>query len=323
MLYRTNILALVGGGPIPAFPPNTVVFWDDHAVSAVGQLAFPEVVLSVKLRRDKIVVVTMTMVYIYNFDNFDLIAKHPTAENPYGICALSSGPAYCVLATLAKQTGHARIENYTAKKSLVFKAHESGIRCMTLSSDGSILATCSGKGTIIRIFDTYSDCSAPLQELRRGSAAADVYSLAFNRDASMICTCSDHGTLHVFCTNVRCKEAGGPSPHPDQTTAQQAAEKNQRSRLSFASSILPKYFSSEWSFAQFKGPDVPSVCAFGSKPNSIILLTCEGEYFELLFDKEKGGPCVQGSYHRFKQSKLGPFQKMVGSGQLGSPVSNT
>lgn len=40
--------------------------------------------------------------------------------------------------------------------------------------------------------------------------------------------------------------------------------------LSYFAGFLPKYFSSEWSYAQFRAPDSRSVVAFGQEPNTII-----------------------------------------------------
>ena len=44
-----------------------------------------------------------------------------------------------------------------------------------------------------------------------------------------------------------------------------------RCRFSRFSTYLPKYFSSEWSFAKCKGPDgVRTICCFGAEPNTVI-----------------------------------------------------
>ena len=45
--------------------------------------------------------------------------------------------------------------------------------------------------------------------------------------------------------------------------------KNPKSVLSFMKKILPKYFDSEWSFAQFRVPDIHTLCAFANE-NTLV-----------------------------------------------------
>ena len=149
MLFRCNILALVGGGPNPMYPPNKVLIWDDHQNRCIGELSFRSEVRSVRLRRDRIVVVLEHKIYIYNFSDLKLLHQIETIPNP-----LSSASDSIVLACVGLHRGQVRVEHYGLKKTKFVLAHDTHIACLALTLDGLLLATASSKGTLVRIFNS-------------------------------------------------------------------------------------------------------------------------------------------------------------------------
>lgn len=299
MLFRCNILALVGGGRNPRYPPNKVMIWDDHQNRCIGELSFRSEVKAVKLRRDRVVVVLESKIYVYNFADLKLVDHIETTSNPKGLCALCPYSSNTVLVCPGLQKGHVRVELYDLKKTQLIPAHETNLACFALNFDGTRLATASELGTLIRIFDTQSGTN--LQEVRRGADKAEIYSIAFNNNSQWLACSSDKGTIHVF------RMLSPPTTIPESESkaslvaATPAEPKvNPKSSLSFISKLLPKYFSSEWSFAQFRVPDIRCIVAFGSEAHSIIVVGADGSFYKALFDPDKPGQeCAQEHYDKF------------------------
>lgn len=295
MLFRCNILAIVGGGKNPRYPPNKVMIWDDHQNSCIGELSFRSDVRAVRLRRDRVVVVLTKKVYVYNFADLKLVDHIETVSNERGLCALCPDTSNNVLACPGIQKGHVRVELYDTRKVTLIAAHESELMALSMNNNGTKVATASEKGTLIRVFDAQS--GQLLQELRRGAERAIIHCITFNATSSFLACSSDKGTIHVFSLG----EAGSSARGSASSGSAANEERNEKSSLSFMKNLLPKYFASQWSFAQFRVPETRTICAFGPGSHTLIVVGSEGGFYKTKF--EKGGDCEKTSFSKFIKSE--------------------
>jgi len=242
MLGRSNYLALIGGGRNPKFSQNKVIIWDDAKQKVVITLEFNAVVQSVRLSRSRIVIILMSAVHIYAFSSPPQ-PQHvfETADNPLGLACMSNK----TLAYPGRTTGHVNLLDLDSGNISIIPAHTTNISALAMSMDGQLLATASETGTLVRVYSTAT--GAQINELRRGMDKATIYSLGISPNSTKLAVISDKSTLHVFDLTSAANEVN--------QNGSTGGESNKRFSFLGKVPLLPKYFSSQWSFThtRFEG----------------------------------------------------------------------
>lgn len=205
-----------------------------------------------KSPQSRLFVVERNQIQVFTFP------RHPrkifnveTGDNPLGLCVVS--PYVSSERQILVCPGHKpgtvlifdlnSIEPGTSSTPVNIRAHKTDLACLAINNQGTLIATASRKGTLIRVYDTARQVQ--LVELRRGVDPATVYCMSFSIDSDFLCASSDKGTVHVF--------------------ALKDTHLNRRSK--FSSIGIPNtYVNSQWAFATFTvAAECACICAFGPK----------------------------------------------------------
>lgn len=212
MLFSTSLVALV-------LSPRRLQIINTKRERTICELTFPTAILAVRLNRKRLVVILEDQIYLYDISNMKLLATIETSPNPQAICALSPSSEKCFLAyplpqktsSAVSQPSHAPPSGthvppssgdvliYDTDKqetTNVIAAHKSPLSAIQINNTGTIIATASDKGTIIRVFGLPN--GDKLYQFRRGSIPARIFSMAFNTTSSLLCVSSATDTVHVF-----------------------------------------------------------------------------------------------------------------------------
>jgi WD40 repeat protein len=292
MLYKTNILALVGGGIYPKFSLDKITIWDDHQGKIISQIKFNSEIMQIKIHKDAIIGILKDKIYILNLITLETIDILETYDNPKGIFSSSFIKNNLLVAfPCSKSRGYVQIENYFITKVLnekkegqIITAHESQIAYITVNNKGTILATASDKGTYIRIFLISKD-EHPIVSLKRGAKTAKINCLAFDSYNEILGCSSDSGTIHIFNISEINKLLVDKNNEEKKEDIKEGKQyKNDKSKNY---KVIPKINIKEKSFARFKILESQSILGF-YQPNRIIILTSSGKYFKVNYDT-KGG----------------------------------
>lgn len=218
MLYCTGFLAFTGTGEKSS--PRQITLYNSVTRSVIRNHQLPTTVLNLQLNRQYMAAVLEQKTIIYTIgENVDLLCSIPTPPNPRGVAALSltppsprssplspssSSPNKVLLAIPGDQSkGIIHVHDISQKGEgsvLEIDAHQTPLGLLVWSLDGTMLASASVKGTVIRIFDALQ--GTKLFTLRRGTKPARITSMAFSsprKDSpTLLCVASERGNVHIF-----------------------------------------------------------------------------------------------------------------------------
>ncbi|MCQ2820188.1 MAG: hypothetical protein MJ252_23215, partial [archaeon] len=203
---------------------------------------------------------------MFNFNSFQDIDKFDTFDNPKGMCSISYDPSSTIIAFPDRQ-GCVRVKSYNENNfSTLINAHESNVTQLVLNYDGTMLATSSDKGTLIRIFN--SQKGDMLQEVRRGKDKAIIYCLNFDFTGKLLICSSDKGTIHIWSLingYKKLKEDNENLKEEDTETKEENIPQNNESFFKkLPGFFMGGFFKSEWSFGKMRIEDEnKTLCCFG------------------------------------------------------------
>jgi len=343
MLFCTSLIALVGAADHPQSSPRKLQIVNTKRQSMICELLFPSSILSVKLNRKTLVIVLENEIYIYDISNMRLLHVIETTPNPDAIAALSpsaensylaypspvpsasSGSSSQTPAASTAQTGDVLLfSTRTLTVANVIQAHKAPISFLAINSNGTLLATSSDKGTVIRVWSIPG--SEKLYQFRRGTREAKIYSMNFNIMSTLLAVSSAHDTVHIFKLGPQKMqkqevqspasetgsldsrdgglEAGGYEAFIDKKKNGSVSSSLRRRSLHLTKNItssvggyLPNTLTEMWEpsrdFAFLRLPTSGSRCivAMSGTMPQVMVISSDGFFYLYNIDLENGGEC--------------------------------
>jgi len=268
MCEKTNMVILVPSNGEGQAPSSMIQFWNDIRSTETKTVNVGRPVLNVVSSRQLTVPITNNSVHIYNISTFQFYGTIETYANPHGAGDIAWSQNKRIVACPGDAVGQLRIYYIDQGRSVLIDAHTRPITCVKISDDGTLVASASEKGTVIRLFET--ETGKLHREFRRGVDQADIHSLAFHPNGKYLLVSSSKGTVHVY-----------------------ALERPNTVSMLGGLPLMPSYFSSEWSFCQYRVPieegNVPGigklhiVCTFSETGKDVIVITDTGLHYTFPF----------------------------------------
>ena len=199
--YRSNLLALVGGGKIPKFNSKKVVIYNDLEECIESEYKFATPVLNVKFKKNYIFIVCEKKIYVFNTITSQNIDTFDTIDNKRGIIAVNGSPEKTILVHPIEledepNKGYVGVKNYKTNKYFPLLVHEEPISFIEMDYNGLLLASANDKGNIIRLHNLID--KTLVYECKRGKDKAIINYICFDIEYNYLGITSNKGTIHIW-----------------------------------------------------------------------------------------------------------------------------
>lgn len=324
IVERHFLTSLVG--IVSLSSPRKLTFYNFSNGAEISVKHFPNTILSLKLNRKTFVVCLEESLHIH--DIMIMTSLHTitnTPPNPSGLCSLSVNNAHGFLAYPGSSSvGDVQIFDVcTLQPKITISAHNSPLAALTFNEDGSMIATASIKGTVIRVFDVTT--GTILFDFRRGvKRCATIYSLSFSSGSEFLCASSNTETVHVFRLSV-------PENNEIEITDDSEGWINMFGKLLTTSAqYLPgqmsEIFTQQRSFATVQLPfsglrNISSIALIQNVPHVIIVSADRFVYIYSVTSEETTGTCSLVKQHRIDGSVKATGSPVIRSSPLSLKTS--
>ena len=188
LYYCSNIICIIGDGK----PLNTLNIWDDNLQKYIGNINNTNIIKSIKVNRNYILIYDEFEIKLFNFNKLEL---KKTINYKNNKCFDLSLHYHNYLVT-SNSKGYITLYNIDEDKQIYFKGHENNIQYLKISRMTKYIASVSEDGKKIKLFDLHTN--RLIKVLYRGLISSSIICIEFDITDKYILVYSDTGTIHIY-----------------------------------------------------------------------------------------------------------------------------
>lgn len=194
----SNLIIVCGSSGQGSLTDHNVCIFDTVNGAIVFEITLPNPVQRLTMTSTMFALATKNEARVYKMDPPVLYSQYLTAMNdlvPFDFVMTSKG---FIIGFTGRQLGMLRL--IYGKNDISITAHNHTLQIIKFNSDGTLVATASTQGTLIRLFSTKT--GDKVGELRRGMFTAFISNIAFSEDSLALAICTYHTNINVFFLNL-------------------------------------------------------------------------------------------------------------------------